>query len=365
MKTWLVVWGPMLVLTARTAFAEPPTKTEACPTVTWARGDLTYPFPLAEQTVFHVKAGDPARKLLREAGDWPKRCASSEGSWYGILRARELLGCDPRRTLDLAEQASRNVGGSVWIATVRARLLGTVTAAEQAVALDPDHIPAQFALASALLDQGKLDWASKVLRKINVAKAPEVRALKARLYLLKNNARSALAEAKAGPSLGLDGDFLRVEPTSGLDWPWTREQVVALACARLGKASEAAKWLGMGPMGTLPELRGAVANHTKAGEQLMAAMERIVDNPREQDLVRDNTAVSLARLRVLADQPGSAILLVGANPKRRERFCAALAELLWTGGGDKGAAFDELHDMCRIDGPNARPIIEPVECGLD
>ena len=73
-------------------------------------------------------------------------------------------------------------------------------------------------------------------------------------------------------------------------------------------------------------------------------MAQTVDNAREEDVVRDEMAVSLARLRVIAGQPDLARVLVSANAKRSESFCTGLSELFWTAGSRRG----RLSMSCKI-----------------
>ena len=192
-----------------------------------------------------------------------------------------------------------------------------------------------------------------------------MKAMRARIYLLRHDVNRALREATSRPLAIPELDMFMTEPTSGLDWPWLAPQVAALANAKLGRAEEGAHWLSGIPAGTLPELRAEVAGHSKAAEQLMDAMTRKVDNAREEGVVRDAMAVSLARLRVIAGQQDLAIALVNANAKRLEAFCVGLSELLWTAGLDqsKDAVVDRLRATCTPKTPNARPVTEPVECG--
>jgi hypothetical protein len=79
-------------------------------------------------------------------------------------------------------------------------------------------------------------------------------------------------------------------------------------------------------------------------------------------------AVSLARLRVIAGQPDLATALVSTNPRRLERFCIGLSELLWTAGLDKSkgaVVVDRLRAMCTPEALNAQPLTEPAECSID
>ena len=365
MKFRFAVWIVLFLMAKGARASSEPGKVN-CPSISWVRSALAY--PISKNAFAHVKPGDPARRLLVSAKLWPRQCRGNEISWYLILRARELLGCDPRRTLALAEEAYRAAPRSVWVATIRARLRGSLSSAEDAAALDPNHFSAQLALISALLNEGQTERAAKALRKLNSQRIPGSRGLSARLSLAKDDARGALKEASAEGPVGLGGDVILPEATAGLDWPWIDPQVAALASAKLGRAKEAAQRLSGIPAGTLPELRAEVASHTKAAEQLMAAMARTVENAREEDEVRNEMAVSLARLRVIAGQPDLATALVSTNPRRLERVCIGLSELLWTAGLDKSkgaVVVDRLRAMCTPEALNAQPLTEPAECSID
>jgi hypothetical protein len=255
----------------------------------------------------------------------------------------------------------------VWIATVRARLLGTVVAAEEAVALAPNHVPAQLALASALLNEKQVSKADTVVRRISRDQAFEARGLKGRVRLLKKDARRAMTEATAGNMVGLGADILGIEPTAGLDWPWIDIQVRALASAQLGKTKEAARWLAGFPAGTLKELRESVAQHAKAAEQLMNAMALLIEESDDKSVPRDAMAVSLARLRVIAGQIDLAVALVSANPERLTTFCTGLSELLWTLETTQSrptVGADQLRAVCTPNNPHATPITESAECTI-
>jgi hypothetical protein len=331
-----------------------------CPTIDDARSALA--FPVSKDAAMRFRPGDPARKVLARDQAQLKQCATSEGAWYAILRARELLGCDPRRTLDMVEQAQRLVPKSVSIATLRARLLSTATAAKEALALDPRYLPAQLALASALLDEGRLGEASAVLRKID---RPEAKGLKARVRLAHREYRGALSELGQGGAYVLGGDIFLLEPNAGLRWPWNDDQVQALAQADLGKADYGARILFSDHVGTLPELRTAVAQRTKAAQRLMTAMGRLIDEARDVPESSAEMAVALARLRFVAGQIDEAVGLITVSPATRALFCATLPEFTWVlsaGGTQPVAESDRLQSVCSPDISQMKLPTEPPEC---
>jgi hypothetical protein len=83
-----------------------------------------------------------------------QRCPDSERIAYVSLRAAELGPAEQEpdpAIAKLAEELSARFPRSVKIATVRARVAGSVELARKAVAIDVAYGPAQVALASALL----------------------------------------------------------------------------------------------------------------------------------------------------------------------------------------------------------------------
>ena len=96
-------------------------------------------YPISKNAFAHVKPGDPARALLIKAKGWLQQCPSNDVAWYLILRARELLGCDPRQTFALAKQAHRALLRSVW-ARPFARACSVPQRQPGALAIDPDHV---------------------------------------------------------------------------------------------------------------------------------------------------------------------------------------------------------------------------------
>ncbi len=262
----------------------------------------------------------------------------------------------------MVDRAQRLVPKSVRIATLRARLLGTATAAKEALALDPAYLPAQLALASALLDEGRVRDASALLRKIDY---PEAKGLKARVRLNRREYRRAISELGQGGAYVLGGDIFLLEPNAGLDWPWNDDQVLALAKAELGKADAGARHLFGDHVGSLPELRVAVVQRTKPAQQLMTAMGRLVDESHVAPEDRVEMAVALARLRFVAGQIDEAVGLITASPATRAHFCATLPELIWVlsaGGARPVSQSDRLLSLCSRQITNSKLATEPPGC---
>jgi hypothetical protein len=336
-----------------------------CQTLDGARHALA--FPVSKDASARYRPGDPARSALPSAVRALKKCPTSEGTWYEILRARELLGCDPRRTLEFVERARQVLPRSVAIATLQARLLGTLSAAKAAVALAPGYVPAKLALVSALLDDGRIKEASAALTSGALARKAEASGLRARLRLSRHDYRGALDELGRGGRPILGTDVILSEPTAGLRWPWNDGQVHALAEAEVGDAQVGALQLTGTHVGTLPELRTAVAQRTTGALRLMAAMGRLLVDKQQSPEYIVAMAVALARLKFIAGQVDEAASLISATPQRKSHFCATLPEFTWvmSAGGTKPVPLiDKLQSLCIPWGPKAKSLSEPRECDL-
>jgi len=266
------------------------------------------------------------RTVLKKIGPVLKTCPSSEGSWYALLRARELLSCDPEQTLGLATRALGAAPSSVWIATVRARLLGTLEAAEAAVSLDPKHLPAQLALASAFVDAGEVSKARAIVDGMGRAQVIPRMEIRARLALASHRWRDIF---RGEPKEGRFYDRFFVEPLAGQGWPWLSNQIYALAEAKQGKFRDAASSLGSAiEAGSLPELRDAILRGDEAAVRLIAELKKRVE---KGDVDSDWWLVGLARLQIIAGDVDQAISAVTAMPSSfgKKRFCARVPELLW------------------------------------
>lgn len=154
-----------------------------------------------------------ARVLLAfgEAAQGIRACPSDEKLWYLLLRAAELgggaypvdlPGGQARELKVAAEAASQRFPNSARIATARARVLGTLDAARQAVVLDPSYVPAQVALGAALLRAGDALVARQVLERVPASELGRVRggyALLARARLAVGDLDGAVAAAAKEP----------------------------------------------------------------------------------------------------------------------------------------------------------------------
>ncbi|HJZ87528.1 MAG TPA: hypothetical protein VKN99_20280 [Polyangia bacterium] len=137
-------------------------------------------------------------------------CVGDEELWYLLVRSAELGGgvfptqvanstvADLKAAVELA--ARRNPR-SARIATIRARVIGGLQAARQAVALDPAYAPAQVTLAAALFAARDAKAARSVLAaRTDLARVPGACALLARACLAEGDASEAIAVAEREPA---------------------------------------------------------------------------------------------------------------------------------------------------------------------
>jgi hypothetical protein len=311
-----------VVALAGVAHADP--VDDRCWSIEGARRSLNMP----HEKEADIRYGDERipRGVLRRIGPVLTHCPHSEGTWYALLRARELLSCDPEQTLGLATRALSSVPSSAWIATVRARALGTVAAAEAAIALDPKHLPAQLALANALIDAGEIARAREIVEGMGRAKVVPREEIRARLALASHRWRDVF-RGESNEGRFYDSSF--VEPVAGDWWPWLVNQIWALADAKRGKVREAARSLGWAiEAGSLPELRDAVLRGDEAAVRLMHALQKNVE---KGGIDAEWPSVQLARLEIIAGNVDHAVSLITEKPASQIKkvFCARLPELLW------------------------------------
>lgn len=144
---------------------------------------------------------------FREAAAALPRCSAEEGVFYILLRSAELGGgkfplqLGETKLADLraaAEMAVQQHPRSVRIATVWARTLGTIAAAQSAVTLDPADAPAQVALGQAQLRSGNATAAQATLEKVpTLSLLPGGQVALARARLATGNLAGAVQAAQA------------------------------------------------------------------------------------------------------------------------------------------------------------------------
>lgn len=137
-------------------------------------------------------------------------CPGEEDLWYLLLRSAELggtpygvtvLGIEIDDLKSAADEVAKRWPRSAKIATIRARALGSVQAAMQAVSLDPSYVPAQTALGAALLRAGDAKAARGVLESApSLERIPGGYALLARARLDTGDAEGAVQAAAKEPS---------------------------------------------------------------------------------------------------------------------------------------------------------------------
>jgi tetratricopeptide (TPR) repeat protein len=185
--------------------------------------------------------------LRREAEHDLSSCPDLEPQRYAVARMAELgysatrarRGTAEPDARVLAEEALRQHPGSARIATVEARLDGSVQAAQRAAGLDPGYGPARTALAAALARQG--DTAAALASLAGDASGLSRAALieRARIKLDRGDAKGALADLRA-----VDHARQReMEPTPGFDSSRDTEELLGLSLSALGKTAQARKHL--------------------------------------------------------------------------------------------------------------------------
>jgi hypothetical protein len=190
------------------------------------------------------------RAIATGAAEAAGRCLGSEGLAYVRVRAAEL-DVDSTRIDDgdakraLASRLATDVLGrfpkSARIATVRARLVGTVEAARGAVAIDAGYVPAKVALASAL-EESDATAAQEILGKTGeLALVDDGFAVLARVRWRLGDANGAAAAARKQ----LTGrKAIRIEPGGGDTRANAAAQtILAQTLAKKGQTDKAARLL--------------------------------------------------------------------------------------------------------------------------
>jgi hypothetical protein len=194
-----------------------------------------------------AKDEDGAFVLLRNAAEKDLRsCPDLEPQLYYLARMAELgYPTTGARRADgpdaearaLAEKSLRKYPRSVRIATVAARLDGSVEAAQRAMALDPGYAPARAALAAALARKGDTSAALATLTGATSSQSASALIALARIKLAAGDANGAFAEALATRNAAQR----EPEPTPGRDILRDTEELLGLSSRALGNSQEASK----------------------------------------------------------------------------------------------------------------------------
>jgi hypothetical protein len=221
------------------------------------------------------------REAFEDAANSLATCPDNETGWYVALRAAELgrghypirVGNREVKSLgEAAELAGRTIPKSARIAAVRARIIGGVKAAQEALAVDPSYPPSQVALGKALLEAGDAEIACSRLQGVaQLDRVPGGLALLAEAKLASGDPVGALeAAARTAHADGLNS----IEPTipdrnRGIEM----EEVKGLANLALRRFDRAARLLlaaaAEGSVKAHGTLRSADANHRHALDELV------------------------------------------------------------------------------------------------
>lgn len=193
-------------------------------------------------------AEDGGFALLRRAAEEDLRaCPGLEPQRYYLARMAELGYAGARRAAGptpdaraFAEESLRQHPRSVRIATVAARLDGSIETAQHAVTLDPGYVPAQTALAAALAAKGDKTAALAILAGAGSDQSAAALILRARIKLAAGDAGGARADALAASDAA---QKKQPEPTPGRDILRDAEELLGLSSRALGKSTEAKKHL--------------------------------------------------------------------------------------------------------------------------
>lgn len=252
--------------------------------------------------------GKAARFLQSGMEHWLAVCPTNETVLYATLRAQELTHSDHTPSKDLLAKAIAALPDSVRIATIRARAVGSVEAAETAVRLDPKYLPAQIALAAAYEHAGDHTSALRLLRSLralgSVAGGP---LLLAKIAFAVNDWRLAADSARREPNR--EGPLC--EPVSGMLLVGQARMVEADALLRLGETSRAlSALLDAASWGQHEDVDERLRS---ASPEMIRAMRREADRPDTDRVLRGDLLCYLAVARLKAgDARGGARLLVEA-----------------------------------------------------
>ena len=200
-------------------------------------------------TVIAMEPEGDYHHIRQQASEALATCRQSEALSYLLLRADELANDAEPPDSEAAAERRRSMLSlaaafpkSVRIATIRARLEGTVEAARRATLIDQSYPPAQVALAAALLAAGDRDAALKVLEAVSdLGMTDDGFAVLAQVRLARGDLGGAI---DAGKREMKGRALIRIEP-GGRDRTPTiaANEALGLALAAQGRVREAAPYL--------------------------------------------------------------------------------------------------------------------------
>jgi tetratricopeptide (TPR) repeat protein len=252
------------------------------------RGALAY-----EHLTQIMLVADPTgwlRSVYNSAQASVVECPDSESVWYALLRSAEILGAEKVRISRTEVMEYRKAVESAWnqiphsarIATIRARLLGTVESAESAVSLDPRYAPAHIALARAQLTTGNTSGAQETMRYLAHDRSPGVHVLLARIEFAQGNYKGAIEQVKRERSMTPNP----VEPMILPDEVAVRdsEEVAGLSYLQLGNYHRAAIFL---VSATVRGSESGVRSLNNADPRLLNALRQLANDPSAPATSRD------------------------------------------------------------------------------
>lgn len=174
--------------------------------------------------------------------------------------ARRAAGSAPDARA-LAEEAARRHPASARIATVLARLDGSLEAAQRAAALDAGYAPARAQLATALAAAGKSDEALALLTQGRGADRPASGwNARARINMKSGDLTAAIADAKAARTAAKR----EAELIPGTDTIRDTQEILGLALMAQGRGEAAAVHLELAAAVGSLKARAALEEYRKA-----------------------------------------------------------------------------------------------------
>lgn len=216
-----------------------------------ATGAGAPPCPVLEEEVWHRLTASEATMepenaraaVYEEATEDSSDCPKSERIAYVRVRAVELgvgnASIDTKKG-DLAQRLAQAFPKSSRIATVRARVEGSVDLARKAVSLDPSYSPAAVALAALVLSSGDAAGAQSAIdRAKNLSAVEDGYVVLARIKWAQEDVAGAIDAANRA----LSGRQIPIEPGGGRTVDGQAHEILGLAYLKKGEPDKAAPHL--------------------------------------------------------------------------------------------------------------------------